>query len=160
MNLHTKITSFEASERDIRSVRDAVFGAEQQVPRELDWDGLDPDCVHVVATDDGGRPIGTGRLQPDGRIGRLAILKPWRGQGLGTRLLEALVESARQRGLEKVYLHAQLQAVSFYEQRGFEKDDAAFMEAGIRHINMTRNLQPPPARDGAPRAARVVRLKR
>ena len=129
-------------------MRDAVFGAEQQVPRALDWDGLDSDCVHVLATDAAGQPVGTGRLQPDGRIGRLAILKPWRGQGLGTRLLAALVAAARQRGLERVYLHAQLQAVAFYEQRGFVKNGDEFVEAGIRHINMTHNLTPVPERDG------------
>ena len=152
--MDTKVVSYEASESDIRFVRDTVFGEEQKVHRELDWDGMDPYCIHVVATDDDGNPIGTGRMQPDGRIGRLSILKSWRGQGIGTGILETLVESARRRGLEKVYLHAQLQAVSFYEKRGFEKDREAFAEAGILHINMTRDTRPAPERDGSKGAAR------
>ena len=132
------ITSFAESAADIRSVRDTVFGHEQHVAREIDFDGTDPDCVHVVATDAGGTPIGTGRIQPDGRIGRLSVLKGWRGQGIGARMLEALVVSARGRGLEKVYLHAQVQAIPFYEKRGFERDGAEFLEAGMRHMTMTR----------------------
>jgi len=135
---HITITSFAGSAAEIKSVRDAVFGHEQCVAREIDFDGKDPDCVHVVATDASGTPIGTGRVQPDGRIGRLSVLKPWRGQGIGTRMLEALVASARDRGLEKVYLHAQVQAIPFYKGRGFEPDGAEFLEAGMRHVTMTR----------------------
>jgi len=93
-------------------VRDTVFGAEQKVRRELDWDGIDIQCIHVVATDDRGNPIGTGRMQLDGRIGRLAVLKEWRNGGIGGQMIEALIETARRRGLGGVRLHAQLQAVS------------------------------------------------
>jgi len=136
-----RTTAFQAAERDIRRVRDTVFGAEQRVPRELDWDGQDPDCVHVLARDARGRPVGTGRLQPDGRIGRLAVLKPWRGRGLGSRMLAGLVAAARRRGLARVFLHAPWPAIPFYERRGFIKAGAAFVEAGIRHVNMTRELK-------------------
>jgi len=135
--MNVRLTTYEESLDAIRSVRDTVFGQEQKVPRESDWDGTDPYCIHVVATDADGNPIGTGRLQPDGRIGRLAVVKPWRCQGVGAGMLAALVDSARRRGLERVYLHAQLDAVPFYEKRGFEKDGTAFTEAGILHINMT-----------------------
>lgn len=135
------ITSFAESAADIRSVRDAVFGQEQHVPREVDFDDQDPHCVHVVATDAGGTPIGTGRMQRDGRIGRLSVLKQWRGQGIGARMLEALVASARGRGLEKVYLHAQVQAIPFYERRGFVRDGSEFLEAGMRHVTMTRSAR-------------------
>jgi predicted GNAT family N-acyltransferase len=134
--MNTTITTYEESESDIRAIRDAVFGEEQGVPRELDWDGNDSRCIQVVATDDEGKAIGTGRMQPDGKIGRLAVLKPWRGQGIGAQMVEALIQSARRRGLEKVYLHAQLHAVSFYENLGFVKDGEEFIEAGIPHINM------------------------
>jgi predicted GNAT family N-acyltransferase len=61
-----RITSFSESEADIRPVRNAVFGREQKVPRELDWDGKDPQCLHVLARNSAGGPVGTGRLQPDG----------------------------------------------------------------------------------------------
>lgn len=138
---HITMTSFAESAADIRSVRDAVFGQEQRVAREINFDDQDLHCLHVVATDAGGTPIGTGRMQPDGRIGRLSVLKQWRGQGIGARMLEALVASSRDRGLEKVYLHAQVQAIPFYERRGFERDGAEFLEAGMRHVAMTRNAR-------------------
>ncbi len=133
-----EITSFKKSEANIRSVRDTVFGQEQKVARELDWDGIDPHCIHVVATDDNGNPIGTGRMQPDGKIGRMAVLEYWRGRGVGRKMLEALVESARSHGIAQVHLHAQVHAVPFYERSGFQRAGTEFMEAGIRHINMTR----------------------
>jgi predicted GNAT family N-acyltransferase len=135
------ITSFAESAAGIRSVRDAVFGQEQSVAREIDFDDQDPHCVHAVATDAGGIPIGTGRMQPDGRIGRLSVLKQWRGQGVGTRMLEALVASARKRGFKKVYLHAQVQVIPFYERRGFARDGAEFLEAGMSHVTMTRSAR-------------------
>jgi predicted GNAT family N-acyltransferase len=142
-----KMVSYTESERDIRHIRDTVFGQEQKIPRELDWDGNDRDCLHVVATDNEGNTIGTGRIQPDGKIGRLAVLKQWRSRGVGARMLEALVESARCRGLEKVYLHAQAHAVPYYEKSGFEKEGDEFIEVGIRHVNMMRHTQATPERE-------------
>ena len=139
--MNIAITSFEESEGGIRSVRDSVFGQEQKVSSVLDWDGTDPGCIHVVATDDRGKPIGTGRIQPDGKIGRMAVLMDWRGQGVGRKMLETLLESARSQGHAQVHLHAQVHAVPFYERNGFHKVGTEFMEAGIRHINMTREIQ-------------------
>ena len=141
-NMNIKVTSFEESEADIRFVRDTVFGDEQNVPRELDWDGKDRDCVHVVAADNGGQPVGTGRMQPDGTIGRLSVLQQWRGRGVGMAMLGALIESASSRGLEEVHLHAQVHAIPFYERNGFQRDGPRFVEAGIEHVNMTRNTHP------------------
>ncbi|HDK37659.1 MAG TPA: GNAT family N-acetyltransferase, partial [Thiolapillus brandeum] len=73
-------------------VRKKVFVEEQQVPVELEWDGQDPQCLHLLAEDAGGNPIGTGRLLPDGHIGRMAVLKEWRGKGIGFALLRQLKE--------------------------------------------------------------------
>lgn len=140
--MNVAITSLGKSERDIRLVREAVFAQEQKVARQLDWDGLDPLCIHVVASDDSGAPIGTGRMQPDGKIGRMAVLKCWRGHGVGRKMLEALLEAARIQGLAQVHLHAQVHAVPFYERSGFHRAGGEFMEAGIRHVNMTRTIQP------------------
>lgn len=134
------ITTFAESERDLRAVRDEVFGREQSVPRDLDWDGTDAQCVHALALDRRGRPIGTGRLQPDGRIGRLAVVRSWRQRGIGGRVLEALVDAARARGMAGVFLHAQIQVADFYARRGFEREGPEFPEAGIRHVVMRRRF--------------------
>ncbi|MBT7742065.1 MAG: GNAT family N-acetyltransferase [Opitutae bacterium] len=134
------IRSFREAESDIRFVRDIVFGQEQNVAREVDWDGKDSQSIQVVATDDDNNPVGTGRMQPDGKIGRLAVLDSWRGQGIGQKMLRVLVETAEKKGFQEVFLHAQVHAASFYEKCGFHKNGEEFLEAGIPHVKMTRNM--------------------
>ena len=136
-----EITSFTESENYIRSLRDTVFGQEQGVPRELDWDGEDIRCTHVLAMSDSGIPIGTGRMRSDGKIGRLAVLANWRGHGIGGELLESLVSKAYECKFKSVYLYAQTHVISFYEKYGFCKEGAEFIEAGISHVKMVKDLQ-------------------
>ena len=138
--MNIEITSYETSEQSIRLVRDRVFLQEQNVDPELEWDGKDPDCIHVLAFDGEGNPIGTGRCQHDGKIGRLAVLKHWRGRGIGAQMLAVLVESTRNQGLKQVCLHAQVQAVPFYAKYGFTRVGGEFMEADIPHVKMTRQI--------------------
>ena len=128
--------------QDLRSVREPVFVVEQQVPLELEWDELDPHCRHVIARDDAHRPIGTGRLTPEHKIGRMAVLKEWRGRGVGEALLLALIEQARELGLPEVSLHAQVDAIGFYEKFGFVPYGERFEEAGIQHQSMRLALAP------------------
>lgn len=135
-----KLATYEESRAEIHFVRDTVFGRELRVPRAADWDGKDPECIHVVARDEADNPTGTGRMQSDGRIGRLAVLKSWRCRGVGAAMMDTLMQAARERGLDRVYLHAQLHAVPFYEKIGFEKTGAEFMEAGIRHVTVVKCL--------------------
>lgn len=119
----------------LMALREQVFIREQQVPREIEMDGLDEQAVHVVV-EAGGKPIAYGRLLPDGRIGRMAVLPEHRGQGLGRKVLDKLIELARGRGMERVYLHAQTHALAFYQRAGFVEDGPAFREAGIDHVAM------------------------
>ena len=133
------IRSFREAEKEIHFIRDIVFGQEQNVAREVDWDGKDSESFQVVATDDDDNPIGTGRMQPDGKIGRLAVLDSWRGQGTGEKMLQALLETAEKENFREVFLHAQAHAISFYEKCSFNKVGPEFLEAGIPHVKMTRN---------------------
>ncbi len=140
-------TSYTVSRADwpqdaaaIRSVRNAVFVAEQAIPPGLEWDGLDPECSHVLARDRSGTPIGTGRLLPDGRIGRMAVLPGWRGRGVGQGLLAGLLAAAAARGQQRVYLHAQVKVAGFYRRAGFMEYGERFTEAGILHVAMMRDL--------------------
>jgi predicted GNAT family N-acyltransferase len=121
---------------ELASIRRRVFVAEQNVPLELEQDGLDPDCIHALAETDSGFAMGTGRLMPDGRIGRMAVLAEWRRRGVGAALLRDLMDAARERGIESVRLHAQEHARSFYERHGFRVDGEPYVEAGIPHISM------------------------
>jgi len=127
-----------ASEAMLRAIRTAVFVEEQGVPQELEWDGLDDHAYHVMAVAADGAPIGTGRLLQDGHIGRVAVLKQWRGKGVGKALLDILMVVANKMGYEEVKLHAQTRVADFYLRRGFVAQGREFMEAGIPHISMTR----------------------
>lgn len=130
---------------DLRAVREPVFVQEQQVPIALEWDELDPLCVHVIARDADGRPIGTGRLTPERKIGRMAVLPDWRGRGVGDALLLALVDEAAQRHWSELRLHSQVSALGFYMKHGFVPYGERFMEAGIEHQSMRRQIDGPTA---------------
>jgi predicted GNAT family N-acyltransferase len=121
-------------------VREAVFVVEQGVPPEIELDEWDPRCEHALATEPHGRVVGTGRLLPDGHIGRMAVLKEWRGRGVGGAMLEALVERAAARGMTRLVLNAQTHAVPFYARYGFVPFGDEFVEADIPHVAMAREL--------------------
>src|SRR5258706_8383685 len=125
-----------------RLVREQVFGEEQKVPRELELDEWDERCEHAVACDSRGEAIGPARLLPDGRIGRMAVLGEWRRRGVGTALLEALLERARERSIRRITLHAQTHAAAFYRRFGFNERGEEFWEAEIPHVEMTLELFP------------------
>jgi predicted GNAT family N-acyltransferase len=145
----------------VYAVRHEVFVVEQGVPVAMERDELDAAADHAVALDDAGEVVGTGRLV-DGRIdedsrlepgtagtvgtvGRMAVAAAARGTGAGRALLDLLVGRAAERGLPAVELHAQLHARSFYERAGFTPFGEVYLEAGIEHLGMRRDLQP----DGA-----------
>lgn len=124
-------------------MRDEVFVSGQNVPIELEHDALDPLSTHVIARLLDGTAVGTGRLTPDGHIGRMAVRAAWRGRGVGDALLLALVEQARLRGYADVHLNAQVSALGFYQRHGFQPEGDRFMEAGIEHQAMQRSLEGP-----------------
>ena len=116
-------------------IRYRVFVIEQQVPIEEEWDGLDPDCLHILAWH-GSKALGTARLLPDGHIGRVAVLAEARGLGIGVALMQATIEAARSHGHAHVELAAQTHALPFYERLGFIAFGDEFIDAGIPHRNM------------------------
>jgi len=140
MSIRVTLGGWTAQRAEAQAVRLEVFVQEQKVPLEMEWDEMDSRCIHAVAYDGEGRAVGTGRLLPDGHIGRMAVRKPARGSGIGALMLEALVEAARQRGDREVMLNAQTQAEPFYLRHGFLREGEVFMEAGIPHIHMRRPL--------------------
>jgi predicted GNAT family N-acyltransferase len=129
-----------------RPVREQVFVREQGVPIELEWDEWDACSEHAIAEDGAGQVLGTARLLPDGRIGRMAVLAAYRGNGVGEALLSALIERARLRGQRCVQLHAQTHAEGFYRRFGFRPEGETFLEAGIAHVAMTLELSTPASR--------------
>ncbi|WP_447971941.1 GNAT family N-acetyltransferase [Nitrospira sp. Kam-Ns4a] len=137
-----ELLDWVAAEPFVRPIREAVFIQEQGVPVELEWDGLDPSCVHALVRSPEGTPIGTARMRPDGKIGRMAVRPAWRRRGVGTALLDALLREAGRRGLVEVTLDAQTRAIGFYRKRGFAATGAVFLDAGIPHRTMHRTLEP------------------
>ena len=125
----------------IRHVRDVVFIQEQAVPASLEWDGSDDECTHAVAVTADGKAIGTGRLAPDGKVGRMAVLAEYRGLGVGAAILDHLLETARAAGMNRCYLHAQTHALDFYARHGFVAHGAEFIEADIPHQEMELALE-------------------
>ena len=119
-----------------QAIRLEVFVQEQNVPAELEMDDMDAACLHAVAYDAAGKPIATGRLLPDGHIGRMAVRLPARGTGIGGALLQGLMAQAKARGDKAVVLSAQTHAAPFYLRHGFAICGDEFFEAGIAHVEM------------------------
>jgi predicted GNAT family N-acyltransferase len=121
------------------ALRHEVFVIGQDVPEALERDELDAVSDHVVAVADG-VVVGTGRLLPDGTIGRMAVLEQARGRGIGASVLARLEVRARERRLPAVELHAQLHASGFYDKAGYFPIGEPYLEAGIEHVSMRKEL--------------------
>lgn len=128
------LVTWQDAADELSAIRRRVFIDEQGVPAELEWDGLDASAMHAKATSLTGEAIGTARLLPGGQIGRMAVLRRWRGIGIGTAMLQCLIDHTAEK--ERLFLNAQTSAESFYRRNGFEPEGDVFMEAGIPHIRM------------------------
>jgi predicted GNAT family N-acyltransferase len=133
------IVAWADAGRLLGEIREQVFIIEQGVPPELEWDGRDKESTHALALNASGQPVGTARLLPEGQIGRMAVLRAWRRQGVGTLLLHCLIDSAEDPA--RLFLNAQTSAEPFYRRNGFVPKGEVFMEAGIPHIRMVYRIR-------------------
>lgn len=149
-NYVVRLASWEHDRVHIQHVRRTVFIEEQRIAERDEWDELDPVIAHVLAfaaSDTTKRDaVGTGRLEPTGKIGRVAVLPPHRGTGAGVAIMRGLMDLAAERGFTEVYLNAQVSAAGFYERLGFRADGPEFDEVGIPHQRMRRSVE---KRDGS-----------
>lgn len=134
------IVSWADAEPLLRAVREEVFTREQGVPAELELDGMDGECRHALALSTRGEAIGCGRITQDAHIGRMAVLREWRGRKVGTALLETLLGEARSHSYAEVELSAQVHALPFYRRFGFAEEGAVFMDADMPHRKMRLRL--------------------
>jgi len=129
--------------KDAQEVRRQVFIEEQGIKPEEEFDGLDWDSDHIIVYDNN-VPVGTARIRyrndVSAKLERIAVLKPYRGQGIGKGIVEASLKLAKAKGTSEVALNAQQLAVGFYERLGFQQEGEPFKEAGIPHIAMTKKL--------------------
>jgi len=142
MRVSIKVGDWQTLQADAIPIRQAVFVVEQGVPLDEEIDVMDEHCLHAVAYDEQQRPLATGRLLPDGHIGRMAVHLHARKRNIGSLVLSELVEEARKRGHQVVILHAQVHATHFYIKHDFVAEGDEFLEAAIPHIKMTRQLMP------------------
>jgi predicted GNAT family N-acyltransferase len=140
--MRIRTADFDADYAEIRRIRFAVFVDEQRVPESIEIDERDGCCIHLLAFDDGGEPIGTARIDvaEGGKIGRLAVAADKRRQGVGAALMRRLHDIAKQHALDTVWCHAQIAAVPFYESLGYRIKSEPFYEADIEHVTMERGI--------------------
>lgn len=136
-----ELLSWEKARAHASPIRFTVFVEEQGVPCEIELDEQDALAIHAVAFDQE-TAVATGRLLPDGHIGRMAVLKEWRGRGIGSAILGELIEAARRHGNREIALSAQVRAVEFYRAHGFRAEGDVYDEAGIAHQAMRMVLSP------------------
>lgn len=151
--MRLRIATSQAEREMCFALRRTVFMAEQGVTEAEEWDGLEDDCHHILATD-GDAPVGTARLRPMGdalKVQRVAVIAPYRGRGLGHRIMTFALERARETGCARVTLEAQTHAIPFYEALGFTAHGPEFDDAGIPHRHMRLELGHSTCADSAPR---------
>ncbi len=140
-NYAIQLLSWHKAQMLARAIRHCVFVEEQCIPEELEWDEWDALSIHAVAVLLPGSAIATGRLLPVDaagviRLGRMAVLKPWRNCGVGSAILCTLLADARKSNVHEIVLHAQITAASLYRKHGFSECGGTFLEAGIPHVEM------------------------
>lgn len=124
---------------DIINIRTTVFMDEQGIDSSIDFDDLDEVATHILVFFQN-KAIATGRMLDDGHIGRIAVLKAYRKQGVGAKVVQALLANAQVKGFSRVYLGSQIHVTDFYKKLGFTICGEVFMDAGLEHIEMERYL--------------------
>jgi predicted GNAT family N-acyltransferase len=124
----------------LTAIRQAVFVEEQEVDPAFEWDEIDATAVHVLALVDN-LAVGCARIIEFKKIGRMAVLKPWRGHGVGQALLNSAIEICKAHGSDNVKLTAQTHAIPFYEQAGFTATSGVYQDANIPHVDMRLSLR-------------------
>lgn len=138
--MQVKLGDWPGMRQWAQPLRFAVFVEEQKVPAEIELDDFDAQSVHAVAFNTKGEAVGTARLLPDSHIGRMAVARSARGQGVGSALLKELMDEARRRGHAHAMVCAQTHAMEFYRRHGYSVQGDPYDEAGIPHIDMRCTL--------------------
>ena len=126
-------------QQDAKLIRTQVFICEQGITEADEWDDQDVISQHFVIYDQD-QPIATARLLQNHSVGRVAVVKAYRGQGLGQMIMLEIISYAQKQGLSVLTLSSQVHAISFYEKLGFTVQGNSYDECGIPHIEMTMSL--------------------
>ena len=124
----------------LKAVREQVFIREQHVPLAIEWDEHDADAIHLLALDQAEQAIACARILKIGRVGRMAVLREWRGKGLGLALLEKAITICQSLGMQSIAISSQTHAIAFYQKAGFIVTSEAYIDANIWHVDMQRAI--------------------
>ena len=144
MTQHKWTTDLESQTyKDALQIRHKVFVDEQKVPVDLEIDDLEAVTEHIVLYKED-QPVATARIleleNATYKVQRVATLKPFRGQGYGAELMAQIEAHVSHLNAQKLVLGAQNTAIPFYEKLGYTTHGDEFMDAGIPHHNMTKNI--------------------
>ncbi|MET1253752.1 GNAT family N-acetyltransferase [Aliikangiella maris] len=132
--------SWQSAANDIMEIRKKVFVIEQRFPKEVVCDQFDNSSYHLLVTDAEDTPVGCGRLIPNGRVGKIAVLINHRGHGVGTQILNHLINIAQENNIQNLTLNAETDLVHFYDQQQFHIDGPVYMKKGVPFHRMTKKL--------------------
>jgi predicted GNAT family N-acyltransferase len=138
-NLKIEIVKWIDGLSQLKNIREKVFIQEQKVTPQLEWDGMDEKAIHFLVFNDKAA-IGCARaivIKDHMQLGRMAVLKEYRGQGIGSALLEKAMTIAKLNQLSAIYISAQCHAIDFYKKFGFEVTSDIYLDAEIPHRDMT-----------------------
>ena len=138
-NLKVEIVKWIDGHTQLKNIREKVFIQEQKVTPELEWDGMDKKAIHFLVFKDE-EAIGCARaivIKSQMQLGRMAVLKEYRGQGAGSTLIEKAIVTAKLKQLSSIQISAQCNAINFYVKFGFEVMGDTYLDAEILHRDMT-----------------------
>ncbi|MGB4811921.1 MAG: GNAT family N-acetyltransferase [Methylophilaceae bacterium] len=137
--LQIQQVTWQQAEQPLSKIRTAVFIGEQQIVPEFEWDEIDTNAVHLLINVND-QPIACLRIMDQHKIGRMAVLKAWRGKGVGMAILLEAIKLCRQFGSQEVTLSAQMHAIGFYKKAGFLQISDVYDDVGIPHVDMQLTL--------------------
>jgi predicted GNAT family N-acyltransferase len=137
MTFKVKNVDWGNAKHKLSKIREQVFVYEWRIPKECEFDQQDDVAFHVLVLDENNREIATGRITPQGEIGRIAVVPEFRGPEVYLELFSALLAIARQIGLEDVLVQCELEGVEYYQQQGFRPVGSVYMDAGIARQSMS-----------------------
>lgn len=136
-----KQVNWQSHQSELKAIREQVFVIEQHVPIDLEWDDLDDSATHLLAVNAANQAVACARILSGGTIGRMAVLKQWRGLGVGRAVLNHAVTFCKIQGLNSISLSAQKHALGFYVDAGFVITSSEYMDAGIAHYDMKLDIR-------------------
>ena len=141
-NLKVEVVKWIDEYDSLTMIREKVFIEEQKVTSQLEWDGMDKEAIHFLAFKDE-KAIGCARalvIEYCMQLGRIAVLKEYRGEGIGSALLEKAIVTAKLNQISSIHISAQCYAIDFYLKFGFEVTSDIYLDAEIPHRDMTLKL--------------------